>query len=170
MALPNAVNGGSVTTIPSGAIIVIHAPAATVSGWQDYYMSSVNFLKSVTDDITQIEADIVAIQGDISDLQDLGTLDQTLTGLNTFTDKSFDGNSLIEWVGVKRVTGTATIKMGTNNPDYDNIIPSIALTQSRNIYRVDHDTGAGASESIRITVSGGGSCNFSFKITKNILI
>lgn len=170
MALPNAVNGGEVTSIPSGFIIVGHAPAATVSGWQDYWMTSANFLKSITDDITSIEADITTIQGDIADLQDFGIFDQTLTGLSTGTTKSFTGNSLIEWVGIRVVSGTPTIKMGTGStpPNDENIIPSMSVT-GRNVIRIDYDTGSAGTTNLRITVSGG-VCNFTFKITKNILI
>lgn len=166
MALPNAVNGGVVTSIPSGSILVIHAPAATVSGWQDYYITAVNFLKSVTDDITAIELDITNIQLDITALQDLGQLDQSITGLNSNTTKVFASNSLIEWIGIRVTSGTPTIKIGTSAGG-EQVLPETAYT-GRNIIRVDYDTG-GSSLTLYITVSGG-TVNMSFKITKNILI
>lgn len=168
MALPNAVSGGSQTTIPSGAIFVLHAPAATVSGWQDYFMTAANFLKSVTNDITSIQANITTIQGDIADLQDLGVLDKTMVGINSNTDKSIDGNSMIEWIGMRVTSGNPTIKIGTNNPDYDNLLPSASYsTGAHDPIRFDHYTGYGGSETQRFSVSGG-TVNFSIKIIKNV--
>ncbi len=167
MALPNAVNGGSVTSSPSGTIVVIHAPAATVSGWQDYYITEENFLAAVNNSITAIDNRVSINEADIVELQDLGELDKSLIYLNTATTKVIELNSLIEYIAVYKSSGTPSVKVGTTLGGED-IVPNTSdFGAGVVVFRLDYWTGFN-NLTLHITVSGG-SCNFAFKLTRDLI-
>lgn len=113
MALPNAVNGGEITTLSGNEILVVHKPAGTVSGWQDHFITSTNFLKSVVDGLAAAVASVVALAVRVTTLENLTKKTVNLNKNSAYTFNTIDSYSVIESFCIMWVSGTPAVKVGT---------------------------------------------------------
>lgn len=113
MALPNAVNGGEITTLAGNEILVVHKPAATSSGWQDHFITTTNFLKSVVDGLSAAVASIAALAVRVTTLENLTKKTVNLNKNSAFTFNTLDSDNIIDGFCIKWVSGAPSVKVGT---------------------------------------------------------
>jgi hypothetical protein len=111
MSKPNEVNGGVLPSIPTGAIVVIHAPASTDSGWQDYYMTVLNLLKIATDPIDAINTGVEAQGVRITTLEANNSKTRDANRNAAYTIGQI-ANSLITNIIFVRKSGSPVVKVG----------------------------------------------------------
>ena len=164
MANPLSFSGGQLEALPSGGIVIIHAPAATVSGWQDYYMTIDDFLGSLIVDVDALY-DLYDLHTDeITELQNIGSLTK-ITSTTGAGSTAVTSNSILEWVAIKKISGTPSVKLGTTAGGDD--IMGLELISDVTVMSLDKYLESGSS--IHRTVSGGGTVNITYKRALSII-
>lgn len=111
--LPNAVPGGELPTLTGNEILVVHKPAGTTSGWQDHFITSTNFLKSVVDGLAASVASVIALALRVTVLENLTKKTINLNKNSAYTFNTIDSDSVIDAFCIKWVAGSPSVKVGT---------------------------------------------------------
>lgn len=150
MANPLSFAGGQLVALPSGGIVIIHAPAATVSGWQDYYMELDDFFNALTTDITTLNEKFDLLEQDVIEVQNTAGLTK-ITSTTGAGSTAVTSNSMLEWVAIKKISGTPSVKLGTTAGG-DDIMETELITD---VTTMSLDNYLESGSSIHRTVTGG---------------
>jgi hypothetical protein len=148
------VDGGQTTVITGGRIYMI-LPAATPSGFQDYWIAVSDFQADITSDISSIQSDITTIDLQINDLQILTSYLDYADVSASFSIPISAGNE-VESIVAEWISATPTIKVGTSAGAHDLsgmeiTVPSTGTKRCK----MSIDYPSAADHTIYITLTGG---------------
>jgi len=153
MAKPNDVDGGQLLGLNGTEILNVYRPGATSSGFQDYWISGVNFLKTITTQIAAIVADIASLTSAIGLINDSNIKIRNASQSTSFTFQQ-DANSDISDFYMFWVSGTPTISIGTSS-ESDDICDSTTLSTSNRSATHRISTYTPTNRTVYVTISGG---------------
>jgi len=153
MALPNEVDGGELSALNGTEILNVYRPAATASGWQDYFISGVNFLKAVTDDIAGILSTITGINNSITALNNMQSKTRTANQNSAFTFTQAADSDISDIYLFYR-TGAPTIMVGTS-AGTDDVCNATTLSTLNKDAHHRISVYSTVSRTIYVTITGG---------------
>lgn len=142
------VDGGQIVSYTNGRLYIIK-PAATPSGWQDYYIEVSDLLSVLNGLISTNSSNITLNNNRLSTLEDLTKKTRTAsTGTFTFPMPADSELSVIVFV---KKTGTPEVKAGLSAGDSSLVYAHTVSTRTTFALFYPFDSGA----TVHITVTGG---------------